>query len=313
MGKSKAQPWSKAAWDLAEKQHGVISHAQLAELGLGPGAIQHRLRNGRLHPLLRGVYAVGRPQVEPRGHWMAAVLVCGPRALLSHRSAAKLWGIRNGYEWEEVEVVLPLESPRRRAGVRAHRRRDHEALERRVIDNIAVTDPVATLVDLATCVPTGQLEAAINEADHLDRVNPERLRAAIDRLPRRAGVGRLRSLLDAPTVALTSTQLERRFLPLATQAGLPVPQTQVWLDGHRVDFYWPDLGLVVETDSLRYHRTPFKQANDKRRDNAHAASGLTTLRFSEGQIQHEPDYVRRMLTKTATSLASSRKAGRPQG
>jgi very-short-patch-repair endonuclease len=238
---------------------------------------------------------------------MASVLVCGPQALLSHRSAASLWGIRRGHLEEEVEVVLPLESPRRRVGIRAHRRRDHEAPGRRVVDGIPVTDPVATLVDLATCVPPGQLEAAINEADHLDRVNPERLRAAIDRLPRRGGVGRLRSLLDAQTVALTTTQLERRFLPLARQAGLAIPQTQVWLDGHRVDFFWPELGLVVETDSLRYHRTPFKQANDKRRDNAHAASGLTTLRFSDGQIQYESDYVRRTLTRTVRGLIAQSK------
>ncbi len=92
-----------------------------------------------------------------------------------------------------------------------------------------------------------------------------------------------------PTITLTTTELERRFLPLALEAGLPAPQTQTWLDGYRVDFYWPDLGLVVEADSLRYHRTPFKQASDKRRDNAHAGSGLTTLRFTHSQICHEPE------------------------
>jgi very-short-patch-repair endonuclease len=98
---------------------------------------------------------------------------------------------------------------------------------------------------------------------------------------------------------LTTTELERLFLPLALEAGLPIPQTQTWLDGYRVDFYWPDLGIVVEADSLRYHRTPFKQASDKRRDNAHAGSGLTTLRFTHGQICHEPGYVRATLAGAA--------------
>jgi very-short-patch-repair endonuclease len=302
MGTSKAQPWSKAAWNLAELQHGVVTHAQLVELGMSPEAIRHRLTNGRLHRLMRGVYAVGRPHVGTRGRWMAAVLACGPQALLSHRSAAALLGMRRT-DQKVLEVVVPTELPRRRPGVRVHRRRDHQAPGRRVIDRIPVTHPVATLVDLATCLPSWQLEAAINEADHLDLVDPERLLAAIDLLPRRAGIGRLRALLEAPTVALTSTQLEQRFLPLARAAGLPVPQTQVWLNGHRVDFFWPDLGLVVEADSLRYHRTPFKQARDKQRDNAHAVSGFTTLRFSDGQIRHDPDYVRRMLTRTARRLA----------
>jgi hypothetical protein len=235
---------------------------------------------------------------------MAAVLACGPQALLSHRSAADLWGMRRPRGKEVAEVVVPRELPRRRPGIRVHRRNDHKAPGRREVDRIPVTHPVATLVDLAACVSSWQLEAAINEADHLDLVDPEHLLAAIDRLPRRVGIGCLRTLLEAPTVALTTTQLERRFLPLARAAGLPVPQAEVWLDGYRVDFFWPELGLVVEADSLRYHRTPFKQARDKRRDNAHAGSGLTTLRFSDGQIRHEPDYVRRMLARTARRLTA---------
>jgi very-short-patch-repair endonuclease len=235
---------------------------------------------------------------------MAAVLACGPGALLSHHSAAALWGIRPTQQGD-THVVVPAGRPKLRPGIRAHRRRDAEAPGRREVDGIPVTHPVATLVDLAAGISIGQLEAAVNEADHLGLVDPERLRDAIDALPRWPGVGRLRKLLDAPTATLTSTQLERRFLPLAFEAGLPAPQTQTWLDGYRVDFFWPDLGLVVETDSLRYHRTPFKQARDKRRDNAHAGSGLTTLRFTHGQVRDEPDYVRGALAKTVRRLRSS--------
>jgi very-short-patch-repair endonuclease len=309
MGAPTAQPWSGEAWRLVARQHGVVSRAQLLELGLGPAAIRQRLANGRLHPLMRGVYAVGRPVVETRGRWMAAVLACGPEALLSHRSAAALWDLRRPRE-EEVEVVVPAGLPSRRPGIRVHRRRDHEAPGRRAVDRIPVTHPVATLVDLAACVPTWQLEAAINEADHLGLVDPEQLLAAIDSLPRRAGMGALRKLLATPTVTLTSTQLERRFLPLARAAGLPAPRTQTWLDGHRVDFHWPELSLVVEVDSLRYHRTAFKQANDKRRDNAHVGSGLSTLRFSDGQIVHEPEYVRDTLASTVRRLAQQRRRTR---
>ncbi len=236
---------------------------------------------------------------------MAATLACGPEALLSHRSAAALLEISRA-RVDAIEVVVPVGLPRRRPGIRVHRRRDHEAPGRHEVDRIPVTHPIATLVDLATCCTPGQLEAAINEASHLGLIDLEHLPIAISSLPRWAGVGRIRKLLEAPTTALTSTELERRFLPLAREAGLPVPQTQVWLDGCRVDFYWPDLGLVVETDSLRYHRTAFKQAADKRRDNAHAGSGLTTLRFTDGQVRHEPQYVRGTLARTVRRLTIRR-------
>ncbi len=244
---------------------------------------------------------------------MAATLACGPGALLSHRSAAELWGIcrvpdrrSNGGRAGpgEIDVVVPAGLSKQRPGIRAHRRREHEAPGRRVVDRIPLTHPVATLVDLATCLPDGQLEAAINEADHRELVDPVGLLAGLGSVPRRPGVGRLRQLLEGAGVALTTTELERLFLPLADGIGLPRPRTQAWLDGYRVDFYWPELELVVETDSLRYHRTAFTQARDKRRDNAHAGSGRTTLRFSHGQVRHEPD-VRRVLARTVRRLGSS--------
>jgi very-short-patch-repair endonuclease len=303
MGAPTAQPWSEAAWRLVNRQHGVVTRAQLIELGLSPKAIQHRLGTGRLHPLMRGIYVVGRPQVGLRGRWMAAVLAGGPKALLSHRSAAALWGIR-GWDGGEVEIVVPLSQSRRRLDVRVYGRRRHDAPESREVKGISVVHPIAVLVDLATCVPTGQLETAINEADHHGLVNPERLLRALDELPPWAGIGRLRKMLEGPIVTLSTTELESRFLPLARAVGLPSPHTQVWLDGHRVDFYWPHLDLVVEADSLRYHRTALKQSRDKRRDNDHTRAGRASLRFSHGQIRYEPVYVRATLAATARRLRS---------
>jgi predicted transcriptional regulator of viral defense system len=301
MGGPTPQPWARAAWELAGRQHGVLTRSQLLGLGMGSRSIEHRLKSGRLHRVLRGVYAVGRPDLTERGRWMAAVLACGPDALLSHQSAAALWRIR-GSGPGVVDVVVQADKPRDRPGIRAHRRRDHEAPGRRAVGRIPVTHPVATLIDLAACLPQGQVEAAINEADHRDLIDPEQLRRSLDPLRGRAGIARLRRLLDGPTIALTSSELERRFLPLAFAAGLPAPQTQTNLGHHRVDFIWPELGLVVETDSLRYHRTAFKQAEDKRRDNAHVAFGLATLRFTHMQVCHEPAYVRTTLTRTLRQL-----------
>jgi very-short-patch-repair endonuclease len=172
-----------------------------------------------------------------------------------------------------------------------------------VFDEIPATAPAVILVDLATCVEDFELEAAVNEADHRNFIDPKSLRLAIDGLGRRPGARRLRILLDATAFEMTATKLEHLFRPLAEAAGLPRPQTQSQLGRARVDFFWVELGLIVETDSLHYHRTPFTQADDARRDNAHAARGLTTLRFNHWQVKNEPDYVRRELRAVAARLA----------
>jgi len=112
----------------------------------------------------------------------------------------------------------------------------------------------------------------------------------------------LRELLDRRTFVLTDSELERRFLPIALAAGLPVPQTGRRVNGFKVDFYWPDLGLVVETDGLRYHRTPAQQARDRLRDQAHTAAGLTCLRFTHAQVRFDPDHVRATLTAVTRRL-----------
>src|SRR5207247_7427835 len=116
------------------------------------------------------------------------------------------------------------------------------------------------------------------------------------------GVGPLRRLLDHRTHVLTGSELERSCLPIARRAGLSLPQTRRRINGFVVDFYWPELGLVVETDGLRYHRTPAQQARDRFRDQAHAAAGLTPLRFTHAQIRWEPRHVERTLASVASRL-----------
>jgi very-short-patch-repair endonuclease len=312
MGAKKLQPRSGDAWALARKQHWVVTRAQLMELGLGSKAIRHRLRTGRLRPVMRGVYAVGRPDIDSRGRWMAAVLACGPYALLSHHSAAALLRIREERPGP-VDVVVPGHLARRRPGILLHRQTgiySPSGWSERwpaigVVDRIPVTGPVPTLVDLAMCLPPVELEAAINEASQRDLIDPDTLREALDSIPPRPGVARLRRLLDRQTFVLTTTRLEQLFLAIARTTGLPLPETQTWLNSYRVDFYWPDLGLVVEVDSLRYHRTPARQAEDNRRDQAHIAAGRMPLRFTYWQVRHEPDHVRKLL-----AIAARQREGR---
>jgi very-short-patch-repair endonuclease len=288
-------------WTLVKNQHGVVARRQLLELGFTPSAIDHRVTKGRLHVVWRGVYAVGRPELTSQGRWMAAVLGCGPDAVLSHESAAVLWEIRPA-RGGQIEVSVPLRVVRRQPGIVVHRRRVLAATEVTKCRGIPVTTPIVTLVDIATGLDQGQLEAAINEADKRGLIHPEELRSALDGLDRRPGLAALRKTLDRRTLTLTDSELERRFLPVTRKAGLPAPETGRYVNGFKVDFYWPDLGLVVETDGLRYHRTPAQQARDRLRDQAHTTAGLTPLRFTQAQIRFEPHYVRTTLSAVARRL-----------
>jgi very-short-patch-repair endonuclease len=172
---------------------------------------------------------------------------------------------------------------------------------------IPATTPVQTLIDMSLRLDRSGIERMINEADKYSLTSPPALRKALDQRTGEPGVASLRQILDRRTFRLTKEELERRFLPLAAKAGLPVPLTGQWVNEFEVDFYWPVLGLVVETDGLRYHRTPAEQARDRLRDQAHTAAGLTQLRFTHEQVRYEPEYVRGILAQTASRLAISTK------
>jgi very-short-patch-repair endonuclease len=227
--------------------------------------------------------------------------------LLSHRSAAELWGIRER-RGGQIEVSVPIERKPQARGVLIHRRRSLESTDGRKRFGIPVTAPARTLVDLATRLKPRELEAAINEADRLDLIDPTRLRQAIDGMPSQPGAGTVLRLLDRQAFLLTDSELERAFLRLVCRAGLLAPHTGVQLHGFRVDFFWPEVGLVVETDGLRYHRTPSQQARDRRRDQAHTAAGLTTLRFTHAQVRFEPAEVVDVLARVIGRLAARRHA-----
>jgi very-short-patch-repair endonuclease len=291
-----------AIWNLVRRQHGAIARRQLLEMGLGVRAIERRIASGRLHPVWRGVYAVGRPQLGRRGRWMAAVLACGPGAALSHGSAAALWGFgseRGGL----IDISVPSSSPRCRPAIRVHRRAALRPEELTAHEGIPTTTPAMTLIDEAMELTPRQLERAVNEADKLDRVRVDDLSDALTHYRGVPGVGPLRRLLDPITFRLSDSDLEQTMRERSSTAGLPMPETKVQVNGFEVDFFWPAFGIVVEADGLRYHRTPLQQRRGLERDQAHTASGLLPLRFSHWQIAFDPEYVQRILRKTAGRVA----------
>jgi len=233
---------------------------------------------------------------------MAAVLACGPEAKLSHRSAAALWGFGEEHP-SYIEISVRRHCGVRRPGVRTH---DRPGLWNRDVGmhlGIPVTTPVRTFLDLATVTGPKTLERAINEADKLDVIDADSLRRALEDHPGQPGIRLLRHVLDKDTFRLSDDELERLFRPLAAEAGLPTPRTKQMVNRFEVDFFWPDLGLVVETDGWRYHRTPSAQTRDALRFQVHVANGLTPLRFSHWQVKHEPRHVKDILSRTAANLA----------
>jgi very-short-patch-repair endonuclease len=235
---------------------------------------------------------------------MAAVLACGDGAALSHESAAALWGIRKGGR-HPIDVSTPATRHARLEAIQAHRR--NPMPETTTVNSIPVTQPLFTLVDLAASLKTRPLEAAINEADKLGLVDPEDAPGVLDAIGRVAGKAKLRRALTRHT--RTDSDLERRFLRLVERARLPKPQTQAEVSGYRVDFYWPNLGLVVETDGITYHRTPTQQIRDRERDQAHARAGLASLRFANLQIRDDPATVMATLTAVSARLRNTPPGG----
>jgi very-short-patch-repair endonuclease len=291
---------SRSAWELAARQHGVVTRRQLLALGFGRRSIEHRVARGRLFPVSLGVYAVGWPALDRRRQWMAAVLAGGDGAALSHRSAAALYEMGDEGRWIEVSVRRPCEL--RRPGIRFRGRPSLRAEDIVLRDGIPTTSPARTLVDLATELEPVALERAVNDADKRDLIDPEALRAELKRFCGTPGVRPLRQLLDKHFFRLSDSDLEIYFRRIVRAARLPIPLTKQWVNRFEVDFFWPDLGLIVETDGLRYHRTPSAQLRDARRDRAHVMAGMTPLRFTHYEVRYEPGRVGAALVRTAAML-----------
>jgi len=241
---------------LAEKQHGVVAHRQMIARGLGVRLIESRIAQGQLIPLHRGVFALGHRRIGLYGAWMAAVLACGPGAVLSHGTAAQLWGIRGSRKPIEVTRVS---GHRRPHGVRLHQTRSLPAEHVTVEAGIPVTTIERTLLDMAPRLDAKQLEHDLVEADRSRRLRWLRLWQALTEHGRgRKGVKRLKRIAAQadPRFADAVSMSEVDFLILCREEGLKMPQVNVLVEGKKVDFYWPEERLIVEADSYGYHGDP---------------------------------------------------------
>jgi very-short-patch-repair endonuclease len=273
---------------LAERQHGVVSRAQLLELGLDRGAIVHRGKLGRLRPVHRGVYTIGHRLLTQDGRWMAAVLAYGPRAVLSHRAAAALWGMRVG---TRVEVTVPA-GLRGRDGIQVYRAK-LPADERTTHRGIPTTTVPRTLLDLSAVVGRPHLRGALREAEQLRLTDPLSLHDLAERYPRRAGLKAIKALLSEASIGakIIRSELEERFQDFLIRAGLPLPQTNVAIEGYEVDCVWSEQRLIVELDGHATHSPTHAFEADRARDRRLGAAGWHVIRITWRQLVQEPELV----------------------
>jgi predicted transcriptional regulator of viral defense system len=278
----------RAIATLAGRQHGVVSRRQLRALGLTETAIDRRVARGRLHPVHRGVYAVGHRVLGVHGRWMAAVLACGPGAALSHGSAAALWELRPSAT--SIDVTVRTTARRKRAALAIHRSRNLPAEEVTVHHGIPVTTPARTLLDLAATLDRRPLERALDHAEVQQLTDYPALDALARAHPSHRGASKLRRALTTHNAGTTLTKgkLEERFLALCDDHALPRPHCNAWVEGLEVDFLFKDRRVIVETDSWRHHRTREAFERDRHRDAVHTSAGYRTLRFTHRQLTGEP-------------------------
>jgi hypothetical protein len=275
---------------LATRQHGVVSAAQLRRLGYSASAIGRAASAGRLHRLHRGVYAVGHRRLTKHAQCLAAVLACGRGALLSHSSAAWLWGLSWTYS-VPVDVTVPR-GARSKPSIHLHQARALSDEARAHREGIPVTSVPRTLLDLATVVSGERLERAIERSEQLGLFDLRTVDSLLARTIGHPGTGRLKRALSAyREPAFTRSALERRFLALVRAAGLPTPSANMFVAGFELDMYWERERFAVELDGYQHHRTRAAFERDRLRQEELKLAGIETIRLTSRRLDREPETV----------------------
>lgn len=295
---------------LATAQHGVVTRAQLRFCGLSEDAIRHRVKQGRLFRLHRGVYQVGHLAGSELTPLVAALLAVGPHALLSGSAALWLWGIIDKRPMI-IDVVVLRGGAQSRPGIRVHRGDALHRGEVRDRRDLPVVSPVAALLDLADTGDADAVECALNEGRELKLITQRDIKRIVTRSPGRAGLALLDSLLeDQIDEDFSRKEAERLMRKLIRSAGLPTPRRNIKAHGHELDFYWPELALNVEADGVTWHSSRRKVNRDRERDGDLASRGIQVLRFTWDQLTRRPDWV---VAKLAAAIALAQQRHRAAG
>jgi very-short-patch-repair endonuclease len=306
-GKRTQRPVDRRIAELAERQHGIVARRQLLGLGLGRSAIESRLARGQLHRIRQGAYAVGHRSLTRYGQWMAAVLSAGPRAVLSHRSAAQLWQLLP-MSSIAVEITRPTRF-RSRHGIGGHCS-PLPPDEVTIVHGIPVTAVPRTALDLAATSSKRQVEKALNEIEVHGLADRLSIPDLLERYPRRQGTAMLRAVLadDERLSGITRNELEGRFAALLEATDLPRPRlnAHVAVRGRffEADCLWAEQKVIVELDGGAVHRTRRAFEKDRERDRLLLTEGWRVIRITWRQLREDARAV-------IADLGSVLRCGRP--
>jgi very-short-patch-repair endonuclease len=298
---------------LAARQHGVVSREQLRGLGLTNDALHRWLRDGRIQRIHRGVYAPGHANLDPRGRIHAAVLACGARAVVSHRSAAYLLGIGERSPLV-VDLISSTQRGRRLDGIRLHSVPFPKPTELVWVQGIPVTSVARTIVDLAGVHGEKGLAAAIERAATQRVLDIAQIDAVLANGPKRRGAPCLRRIVDDwRPVAETAKEatfrslFEAKLLPLIAAAGLPLPRFNVPVHTAErileVDLFWERERFVVEADSRKHHGIEVAFDRDHRRRRELLAAGYGFLGVTWREAEREAPAVFSVIRQELTARA----------
>ena len=299
---------------LADRQHGVVARGQLLALGFGDEAIKLRLDAMRLHALHREVFAVGHTRLSEAGRRWAAVLAYGDTALLSHRSAAALWGLaRQRSPLIDVTAAMGRQGIRRRESIFIHRGRIHPE-DQALRAGIPVTTVARTLFDMAEFVSLNHLESAWEEADRLKLLELRAVERVCERGRGRRALKPIRRLLaEAQASTITRSPLEDDFAAFCRERDLPPPSFNTTVLGFEIDALWPRQRLAVELDSWEFHHHRAAFERDRARDTALQVAGYRTIRITHRRLHHEASVLAkdlRALLRTSASLPNRQSGSR---
>jgi very-short-patch-repair endonuclease len=287
---------------LVGRQLALVTRAQLRELGIGRRAIDYAIARGRLHPIHHGIYSlVPLPALPDLACELAAILACGDAALLSHHSAAAVWGLRRSLNGAVHVTVIGKETGRRRPGIKVHRVCGLDPRDVRRYQNIPITSPARALLEIAPDLTDRQLERALDEALIKRLITHAAINAVLAAYPNRRGAGRLRILADPgrPTTE-TRSDGEEALLAALRKANIRAPEVNGRVGRYIADFVWRKERVIVELDGYDYHRGRAAFERDHERDAEHLRLGFLVIRVTGRQLARE---LEALLVQIGTALA----------
>jgi very-short-patch-repair endonuclease len=292
---------------IAAGQRALVTRAQLKELGIGRRAVDYAIARGRLHRMHQGIYSlVPFPALPPLAAELAAILACGETALLSHHSAAAVYGIRPFVEGSVDVTVIGKETGRRRPGIRVHRTAHLDPRDARRYQQLPITSPARALLDIAPEISGRSLEWALDQALVKRLTTRGQIKAVLAAYPHRPGTPRLQALLDPdrPTT-ITRSHPEEQLLDRLRKAGLPAPEVNARVGNYTADFLWRPEKVILEIDGYHYHHTRAAFERDHQRDSEHQRDDYLVIRVTPRQLRRNLDA---LIVQTAIALDRRRAA-----